>query len=757
MTSTNEPQPNILVHTLRDDEDIKSVLTYIKAWEGCEISIDVETNHKSPHIAELWGFGFNLDGEESFYVPLRFKDRSYNQLITKDLLLVLLTQLSTKYKILGHNFIYDYIVLKKYCDLDFKSNLHCDTILLKHTVDEERPHGLKETCVKYLGEWSDKAQDKLYASIEANGGTTTKDNLEMWKADTDVLAEYCGWDCALTYLLYKKLSIKLKEENLETLFYDDEVMPLYKKVTFGMNEYGFPVDVQHFKDLQTNIRVEIKTLEDTVHELIAPMIEPLCSELLNEEFPVKRTGNFPKAMAEVMGVQLPVNAKTGAVTLSRSVLQKTLDPAHPYSQWLLDGASDSIVEDKTLDAQIKLFFDKYPDKNYIFNLKSNDHIGTLLFDILGEDVRSKTDSGKPAVDEDTLDGYKYKYDWINTFIDMKKLNKLEATYINSILEKQLDGVVYPSFQQFGTTSGRYSCVQPNLQNLPRVKDEESDISPLVLKYANEIKRGFIAPKGFKIIGADFSQLEPCAFAAASGDPDLQEVFRKGHDLYSAIAIKTFNLPEYSADKKAPNYLGLHRKEARQKAKVIALAVVYGAEAGRLRSILECTTEEAQDIINAYLDAYPNLRKYMQQCDEQLLKTGLVSSRFGRVRHVPKAKRLYEIYGNTIMNQREATKAGIKDLYWEMKNMRNLAKNHPIQSTAAYIVNKSSISMADKLALLCPKGYIAAQIHDELTCLIPEEFSLTSVDWLQRSMEDTVKIEVPLSAKPVIADNWADAK
>lgn len=750
--------PEIQVHILESTAAIEEVLEYITSYEGSEVAIDVETNSSIPQLAELWGFGFSFDGEEAFYIPLRYKDRGYNHDISKEAVQVLLNRLATRYKVLGHNFIYDYLVLKKYSGVDFKANLHCDTILLKHTVDEERPHGLKETCVKYLGEWADKAQDKMYASIEANGGSTKKDNVEMWKCDTAILAEYCGWDCALTYRLYKTLSVKLKEEKLENLFYNDEVMPLYKKVTMNMNEYGFPINVDHFKHLQTTIRKEITDLEDRIQTLIAPMIESLCSDILNEEFPVKKTGNFPKALAEVCGIVLPSNSKTGTITLSKSALNNFLPKNNPYTEWLLNDGPETLIEDKILETQIKLFFNKYPDKNYIFNLKSNDQIGTLLFDILGEKVKHKTDSDKPAVDEDVLEEYKDRHEWISTLIEMKKLNKLESTYITPILERHIDGVIYPSFQQFGTTSGRYSCVKPNLQNLPRIKDEEeSEISPLVLKYANEIKRGFIAPKGFKIVNADFSQLEPCAFAAASGDPDLQEVFRKGHDLYSAIAIKAFNMPEYSADKTADNYLGKHRKEVRQRAKVIALAVVYGAEAGRLRSVLGCSTDEAQDIINAYLNAYPHLRKYMDTCDTQLIRTGAVSSRFGRVRHVPKAKRLYEVYGDVILNQREATKAGIKDLYWEMKNMRNLAKNHPIQSTASYIVNKSSISMAEKLERFCSSGYIAAQVHDELTCIIPDSNVEDSVKWLQSSMENTVKIEVPLSAKPIIASNWAEAK
>lgn len=746
--------PEIQVHILESTAAIEEALEYIAQYEGQEVAVDVETDSSVPQLAELWGFGFSFDEEEAFYVPLRYKDRSYNNEISKEALQVLLNRLATNYKVIGHNFIYDYLVLKKYSNIDFKTNLHCDTILLKHTVDEERPHGLKESCIKYLGPWADKAQDKLYSSIEANGGSTKKDDIQMWKADTSILAEYCGWDCALTFRLYKVLSQKLKEEKLENLFYNDEVMPLYKEVTIPMNERGFPIDVEHFQNLHKKIVGEIRILQDNVQDQIAPLVEEFVADLLNEEFPAKTTGNFPKVLAEVLSVELPKN-KENKITLSRKLLEKTLDPNSMFAQFMLEDCR--LPQDIIQDVQVRLFFNKYPEKNYIFNLGSNDHLGNLIYNILGEEVKHKTDSGKPSVEEEVLDEMRDRHEWLKVYSDMKKLMKLESTYIRSILEKHIDGVIYPSFQQFGTTSGRYSCVQPNLQNLPRVKDEESDISPLVLSYSNEIKAGFISGKGYKLVDADQSALEPRAFACAAKDPSLQEVFSKGHDLYSSIAIKTFGLYEYSADKKAPNYLGNHKKEARQKAKVIALAVVYGAEAGRLRSILGCTTDEAQEIINSYLNAYPMLRKYMEECDSQLLTKGYVISRFGRIRHVPKAKMLFDTYGKTILNQRDATKKGLKDIYWELKNMRNLAKNHPIQATASYIINKASINIARKFKQEGIEGGIVAQIHDQITCLCKEEEAEKVKALMKDCMENTVKLEIPFIADPNIGDRWSETK
>ena len=746
---------NIQVHTVMDDSTLMEVLEYIKQYENGICVVDVETDNSLPQIANTFGIGFSFDGNEAFYVPYRFNDRSLNSSLTK--VSELLSILSQRYKVIGHNFVYDYIVLKKEFGIDFLPSLYSDTILMKHTVDEERPHGLKETSVKYLGPWADKAQEKLYASIKANGGLTTKDNLEMWKADTEVLAEYCGWDCALTVQLFNKFQPMLEEQKLLHLFYEDEVMPLYKEVTIPMNERGFPVDVKHFEKLQHDIRKEILILEDNIQNEIAPYVEGFCQELLDKDYPVKRTGNFPKVLAENMGVQLPIG-KTGKVSLSAGALAKTLDPAHPYTQWLLEDKVDEVLKTKFLDTQVALFFKDFPERNYIFNLKSNDHLGHLLFNILGLESKDKTEAGKPKVDEDVLDGLKEEYSWINNLVSLKKLSKLEATYISSILEKNVEGIIYPSFLQFGTTSGRYSCVSPNLQNLPRVKDDEdSTINPLVIAYSNKIKEGFIAGEGFKLVDADQSALEPRAFACAAGDPSLQEAYRKGLDLYSEIAIRTFGLSEYSADKRDDNYLGKHKKEARQKAKVIALAVVYGAGYGRLSSILGISAKEAQAIIEAYLEAYPKLKEYMKSCDEAAIKNGFVVSRFGRVRHIPKAKAMYKQYGPIILDSLACRKKGINDLHWELKGLLNLAKNHPIQSTAAYVINKASIEISRRFKERKLNAYISAQIHDQITCIAPEKDAEEVRNIMQDCMENTVKLEVPFIAEPMIGNRWNETK
>jgi DNA polymerase I-like protein with 3'-5' exonuclease and polymerase domains len=745
-------------HNINTPELLDEFISFVSANYSSThlVAIDTETDSVQARTANLYGIGLAFEPDEGFYIPFRTKDGI--NVWGKEVEQRIAGLLSTfPWRYLMHNGVYDVQVLKQNLSADLTDKLYCDTILLKHTLDEERPHGLKETAVKYLGAWADKAQEELHENIKANGGSVTKTNMQMYKADTDVLARYCVWDVCLTRQLFDKLDPKLDKENLRHLFYEDEVMPLYREVTIPMTVRGFPINVEHFKNLQTSIQKEISDIEDKIQALIEKDVEPLCVDILNESFPVKRTGNFPKILASQMEVVLPVNELTGTVTLSKAALTKALDPAHPYTQWLLEGREDDVVRSKYLDVQLEMFYQKHSDRRYVFNLKSNDHLSQLLFGILGEKPIAETEGGSPKVDEDTLEQFKGKYDWMQDLIDMRRLNKLEGTYISGILEIQQDGHVYPGWKQFATTSGRYACTEPNLQQLPRIREDGDEISERVKSYFNKIKEGFIAGEGKKIINSDFSQLEAMIFACVSGDEKLQDAFRKGQDLYSAIAINTFGLTEYSADKKADNFLKKHLPEARNKAKVIALSSVYGATAGRLSNLMGIDKKEAQSIIDKYLDSYPQLRSYMETAKNSMVKNGYVVSRYGRRRRVPRAKLIYDTFGPAVMDFDLAKKKKLTEQYWELKGFLNLACNHPIQSAAAYIVNKAMIEINRALKKANINAHIAASVHDEI-CLIGDASQAEQAAViLQDKMENTIKVEVPLSAKPLIGDNWAEAK
>jgi len=172
------------VHILSTVEEIKAMVEHVDSSDYDLMAIDVETDSVQEKIAKLYGIGIAFKEDEAFYIPIR--DKEGNETFkpkTIERLKETLLRWSKEKKLIGHNIIYDVLVLENNWNLLLTDYVYADTILMKHAVDEERPHGLKETAVKYLGSWADKAQQNLLDNIKVNGGTVTKDNMQMFKAE----------------------------------------------------------------------------------------------------------------------------------------------------------------------------------------------------------------------------------------------------------------------------------------------------------------------------------------------------------------------------------------------------------------------------------------------------------------------------------------------------------------------------------------------------------------------------------------------
>jgi DNA polymerase I-like protein with 3'-5' exonuclease and polymerase domains len=540
-------------------------------WNDIDIvAFDLETDGVNERTAKIYGIGLAFQDEEGYYIPVRHNDGSdFFHTATLNRAIEFVKKLLANKKVIGHNVIYDTLVWEQNYGQYIADSIHADTILMKHMLDEERPFGLKEVAVKYLGAWADKAQKQLYDNIQANGGSITKTNLEMFKADTEVLGTYCAWDVLLTFKLYNLFSTKLKEEKLEDLFYAKEVMPLYKNVTVPMKRHGIPVDREYFKNLLKEIDIDIQSLKDGIigwlETNLFPEFHEYSFKLLNDIAGIKKSGTFPRVLGRRLGLDIQSTAKKTIEKLRDT----TTNPIQKeFINWLLSDNEDITLfvnKDEVLQAQLELFFEK-KEQDHVFNLNSKDHLKHLFFSILKEEPLSETETGAPQVDEDFLESIKSEYAFVPMLLDLNKLNKIKGTYIEGILERQHNGIIYTTMLQFGTTSGRYSSTNPNLQNLPRPKEDDAGLSEMVLKYTNAIRKGFIAPAGYKFIDTDYSALEPRCFAHMSGSRDLQAIFHSGVDMYSAIAIQMFGLKDVSANKKDANFLGKVHPEKRQQVK-----------------------------------------------------------------------------------------------------------------------------------------------------------------------------------------------
>jgi DNA polymerase I-like protein with 3'-5' exonuclease and polymerase domains len=785
------------VNFINTMEDFNNFVAYVTERKPEFLFIDVETDSPIEKTANLYGIGLCFDDSEAFYLPWRTKQtlKWWNN-NEENTIVTYLKSLTSKTKVINHNIIFDVLVIENNLGFSFVDNIYSDTILLYHTLKEEgcdgnKPFGLKEICKQEFGDWTVKAKEALVENIQLNGGKVTATQFDFYKADTQLLGEYCGWDVLLTCKLFNKLEPDLFKQELDKLFYVEEIMPLYRLVTIPMKQKGFPVDVPYFENLKVEIEAELKTLESNVYKAIDVQVMDYVEKTLNEDYPVKNKGNFPKYLAEVIGAPLPIT-KDGKITISNAAVKKQLEATPRFKEfyeWLLEKpeadkevgpawvagapvilqkggrvAKPAVVVKQWLTdsnirkAQEKWFFDSNPDRSSVFNIFSNDDMAVLLCDILGYKPLERTKkTNKPKINDDFLELLKDKESFIRDLVDIKKLNKLLSTYVCGILDRQIEGVIYTSMLQFGTTSGRYSSRSPNLQNLPRVKEEDSGLSEVVLKYVNSIRKGFIAGTGNKIVDADYNQLEPKCFAEMGNEQRLKDVFLNGEDLYSKIAINVNGLEaQYSANKKDANYLGKLRPDLRQLFKVPSLGIVYGMGPSRLMEAINCNYKEANSIINGYLNTYPQLRKYMSQCDYEAKTLGYVKTMFGRIRHLTEVKNIATIYGDSILDFRWCNTNGLGDKRRDYKLGLNNAKNFRIQGLAGHVINRSMIEIAKEFKLRNLDASIRLMIHDQVVCVAREDQAEEVKAIMQDKMENTVKLSIPLTAVPQIGDNMAES-
>lgn len=551
-------------------KDTNQLAALINALDTVDyVAYDTETTGVLHVRDKVIGIGVSYKFGEGYYLPLWEHNPHFLNLqpkFSKYAAKTLLNKLATK-KLIMHNAVFDVCMTKSNFDIDLSDALYCDTILLKHAVDENPPFGLKELAEQYKREIllsdteaANQEQLDLKESVKANGGTITKGNFEIYKADTQILGKYCAADCDLTLRLFNHLEPKLYEEKLDQLFYVDEVMPLCKEVVITMKYNGVAIDVPHFENLKKEIGSELVRLEQEIFDEITPYVGDYVVNMIKTEYPVSNKGSFAQKVVQLGGLSLP-KSTNGKFSITQKNL-KVFDQSNAHVRFL-NGDLTALSESTLYGISTDLYME---EKGKLFNISSNDHLGYLFFTALKLKPLSKTATGKPQVDDDFLESIKEKHSFVHKLIEYKKLMKLQSTYVEGVLEKTYEGRIYADMLQFGTTSGRFSSKNINMQNLPRPKGEDSDLTPLVLKYTNEIRKGFIAGKGNKFVDMDYSALEPRCFACAADDTNLKNIFIKNEDMYSSIAIRTFNVKNASPFKKDENFLGKIHPEKRQATK-----------------------------------------------------------------------------------------------------------------------------------------------------------------------------------------------
>lgn len=351
-----------------------------------------------------------------------------------------------------------------------------------------------------------------------------------------------------------------------------------------------------------------------------------------------------------------------------------------------------------------------------FNINSPKQLGVILFEKLKLPVAKKTKTGY-STSADVLEKLEEEHEIIREILNYRQLGKLQSTYIEGLLKviNPTTNKVHTRFNQALTQTGRLSSTDPNLQNIP-----------IRLEEGRKIRQAFIpSEEGWVIFAADYSQIELRVLAHIANDEKLIEAFQEGLDIHTKTAMDVFHVSKEEVT-----------SNMRRHAKAVNFGIVYGISDYGLSQNLNITRKEAGSFIERYLQSYPGVKEYMEEIVKDAKQKGFVSTLLHRRRYIP-----------------EITSRNF--------NLRSFAErtamNTPIQGSAADIIKKAMIDMADRLKKENLKSRLLLSVHDELIFEAPEEEIERLKEIVPDVMEHTVELKVPLKVDYSYGPTWFDAK
>ncbi|MFA7686395.1 MAG: DNA polymerase I [Moheibacter sp.] len=358
----------------------------------------------------------------------------------------------------------------------------------------------------------------------------------------------------------------------------------------------------------------------------------------------------------------------------------------------------------------------YADAGEEFNLNSPKQLGDILFDKLNIDSKAKkTKTGQYATGEEVLSKLRDKHPIVNDILDYRQLQKLKSTYIDALPKEvsPLTGRVHTTFSQTVAATGRLASVSPNLQNIP-IRSEQG----------REIRKAFVPrDTDHLLVSADYSQIELRIIAELSQDPAMLAAFMKGEDIHRATAANVFNVA-----------LEEVTREQRSQAKTVNFGIIYGVSAFGLAEQTGLSRSESKQLIDAYYETYPVLKQYMENQIQTAREQGFVETILGRRRYLKD------------INSRNAVVRGHAE--------RN-AINAPIQGSAADIIKIAMINI-QRILKASFQTKMLLQVHDELVFDVPKSELETIRPIIKETMENAVKMQVPLEVEIGAGENWLEA-
>lgn len=351
-----------------------------------------------------------------------------------------------------------------------------------------------------------------------------------------------------------------------------------------------------------------------------------------------------------------------------------------------------------------------------FNLSSPKQLGEILFTKLGLPIIKKTPKGAPSTAEEVLAELAETYELPRLLMEHRGLAKLKSTYTDKLplMIKPQTGRVHTSYHQAVAATGRLSSTDPNLQNIP-VRNEQG----------RRIRQAFIPCAGYKLVAADYSQIELRIMAHLSGDKGLLTAFAEGKDIHKATAAEVFGVE-----------LDAVTSDMRRSAKAINFGLIYGMSAFGLAKQLGIGRAEAQKYMDLYFERYPGVLEYMERTRQQAEAQGYVETLFGRRLYLPDIK---------------SRNAGLR------KAAERAAINAPMQGTAADIIKRAMINVDGWIRGIEDQSIrMLMQVHDELVFEIREEKLEEYIGIIKEKMSAAAELHVPLVVEAGTGDNWEQA-
>ncbi len=352
-----------------------------------------------------------------------------------------------------------------------------------------------------------------------------------------------------------------------------------------------------------------------------------------------------------------------------------------------------------------------------FNVNSPQQLGKVLFEEMGLPAPARHGKGKQiSTAADVLEGLAGSYEIARMVLDYRQLAKLKGTYIDALplLIRASTGRLHTTFHQTGAATGRLSSSNPNLQNIP-----------IRTELGREIRAAFVPEAGWKMIAADYSQIELRLLAHMSGDPVLLEAFRRGEDIHARTAAEVFGV--------MPSMV---TAEMRRGAKAVNFGIVYGQTPFGLSQQLGIDRKEAERYIRAYFELHAGVKRFIDNTIEEVRASGVARTMAGRQRPIPD------------MNSKNPAARSFAE---------RTAVNTPLQGTAADLIKRAMIRIDARIEERRMRTRMLLQVHDELVLEAPPEEAEEAAAMVKQEMEAVDKLDVPLVVEVGIGENWRDAK